>query len=72
MCVAIAQALFGFSAGYGASIDVKSDLDVSSQDACILRDAVISANTDQITGGCVAGSRLDTVNFQGLTTPATI
>ena len=72
LCVAIAQAIFGLSSAYGATIDVDNDSDVSSQGVCILRDAIISANTDQATGGCVAGSGVDTITFNGLTTPATI
>ena len=72
LCVAIAQAVFGLSAVHAASIDVNSASDTSSQQDCILRDAIISANTDQATGGCAAGSGTDTITFDGLTTPATI
>ena len=72
LSVAIAQAIFGLSAAHAATIEVNSAADGTSPSACTLRDAIISANTDTVNGGCAAGSGVDTINFDALTLPATI
>lgn len=59
------------SAAPAATIVVNDAADLSTVD-CTLRDAIVSANTDSATAGCVAGSGIDTIVFEPTLLPMTI
>ncbi|HEX5038384.1 MAG TPA: choice-of-anchor Q domain-containing protein [bacterium] len=66
------------STAWGATIVVNSTSDVIANDGvCTLREAVIAANTDAVSGAaggeCAAGDSVnDAINFTGLICPCTI
>ncbi|MFC1777574.1 choice-of-anchor Q domain-containing protein [Pseudomonadota bacterium] len=72
LCFVLAHGILGLPMAHAAIIDVDSLSDTTAPSACTLRDAIESANTDAAVGGCAAGSLVDTITFDGLTTPATI
>jgi CSLREA domain-containing protein len=47
----------------GTTITVNTTADSTGGPGCTLRDAITAANTDAVTGGCVAGHGTDSIGF---------
>ncbi len=70
LTLAITQAV-AMSSAQAATIFVNNFTDVGDQESCTLRQAIVSANTDAASGGCVIGNGDDVIRFQN-TEAATI
>jgi hypothetical protein len=60
------------SVAHAATINVNTTTDTVSGPQCSLRSAIIASNTDTASGGCIAGSGLDTINLPAGTYDMTI
>src|SRR2546425_734847 len=61
---ALATMLGGVPVAHANAITVTSKADTPGSPGCMLRDAIIAANTNASSGNCAAGTAgLDTINF---------
>ncbi|MDN5924739.1 MAG: hypothetical protein L0H70_07045 [Xanthomonadales bacterium] len=71
LALAVAVAL-GMGSAHAANITVTAGGDAGSGATCTLRQAIESANSDAVVGGCLAGSGADSIDFDGSLTSATM